>query len=147
MNLKKVVPILASIFIVLVVILSILARRSNTNGQTQEENLRPTMASASPTTSITQPPPDIDPTIAAIPAQNTGGNITVTLTTSEQVFSDLFFKVPLDMQTFMVDFDYADNKFSILILNDAGEDTYHKWRKDSYPALTDDQFVINDKRI
>lgn len=147
MNLKKVVLILTSIFIVLVVVLSILARRLNTNSQAQEKNVRPTIASISPTTSITQSPPDIDPTIAAIPAQNTGGNMAVTLTTSEQAFSDLFFKVPLDMQTFMVDFDYADNKFSILILNDAGEDAYHKWRKDTYPALTDEQFVINDKRI
>ena len=147
MNLKKVVLILASIFIVLAIALSFFARRSNTNNLAQEKNVKPTIASASPTTSITQPPPDIDPTIAAIPAQNTGGNMTVTLTTSEQAFGDLFFKVPLDMQTFMVDFDYADNKFSILILNDAGEDAYLKWRKDTYPALTDEQFVINDKRI
>jgi hypothetical protein len=47
----------------------------------------------------------------------------------------------------MVDFDYAENKFSVLILNDTGEEAYYKWRKDSYPALADDQFILIDKRI
>lgn len=95
----------------------------------------------------TATPPPIDPTIAAIPAQGTGGNMNVTLTTREQSHNELFFKIPLDMQNFIVDFDYAENKFSVLILNDAGEAAYHKWRKESYPLLTDDQFVLNDKRI
>jgi len=126
----------------LLIILLLISRQSNSKSTTI---IRIPTITISPNPSVTIP--QIDPTIAAIPSQETGGNMDVTLTTTEQAHNDLFFKVPLDMQNFIVDFDYADNKFSVLILNDAGEDAYNKWRKDSYPALSDDQFVINDKRI
>lgn len=131
---------------VLTIVLLATVLWSNTKRLTQEKNSKPTLA-ITPPALITQPPPDIDPTVAAIPTQETGGNMTVTLTSNEQSFGDLFFKVPLDMQTFIVDFDYAENKFSVLIFADAGEQAYYKWRKDSYPALTDDQFILIDKRI
>lgn len=141
MPFKKILAILIITLVVLLALLYTLMSRANIKNSTTGVSNPVTISPPTPTIFV------IDPTIAAIPAQETGGNMDVTLSTTEQAHNDLFFKVPLDMQNYIVDYDYAENKFSILILNDAGEQSYRKWRKDSYPALSDDQFVINDKRI
>lgn len=144
MNFKKIIVVLILIFIVLILSLSMLMSSSDSQVTTKPSQTSTQSLIVTPSTPL---PADIDPTVAAIPARETGGNMTVTLTTKEQAFSDLFFQVPIDMQTFMVDFDYAENKFSVLILNDTGEEAYYKWRKDFYPVLADDQFILIDKRI
>lgn len=90
---------------------------------------------------------DIDPTVAAIPSQQTGGELTVSLTTREQAFSDLSFKIPLDFTDFTVGFDYAEDKFIILIFSEQGMEKYAKWRKQEVPSMTDDQFMVTDKRM
>ena len=141
MDIKRILAILIITLAVLFAVLYVLMSRTNTKNTSTITSSPVTISPPTPTVF------EIDPTIAALPAQETGGNLKVSLTTSEQAHNDLFFKMPLDMQNFIVDYDYADDKFNVLILNDAGEDAYYKWRKDSYPALTDDQFVIYDKRI
>ncbi len=113
----------------------------------------PSPTVAEPTSVIVEPSPtwvplsDIDPTVAAIPTQQTGGEATVSLTTREQAFSDLAQKVPLDFTDFTVGFNYAEDKFSILIFSDSGMEKYAKWRKQEAPSLTDDLFIVTDQRM
>ena len=113
----------------------------------------PSPTVAMPTSVVVEPSPtwvplnDIDPTVAAIPIQQTGGEPAVSLTTKEQAFSDLSFKIPLDFTDFTVGFDYTEDKFSILIFSDNGMEKYSKWRKESVPSMTDDQFIVTDKRM
>lgn len=137
--------------IILVLVLYILSRIYMQ--RTTAKPAVPTASVAVPTSVIIEPSPtwvplsDIDPTVAAIPIQQTGGEAKISLTTREQAFSDLSFKIPLDFTDFTVGFDYAEDKFSILIFSDQGMEKYAKWRKDAVPSMTDDQFIVTDKRM
>lgn len=148
---KKVLVIMSIVMIILVLVLYILSRIYMQ--RTTVKPAVPTPSVAVPTSMIIEPSPtwvplsDIDPTVAAIPIQQTGGEVKISLTTREQAFSDLSFKIPLDFTDFTVGFDYAEDKFSILIFSDQGMEKYTKWRKDAVPSMTDDQFIVTDKRM
>lgn len=138
------------VMIILVLVLYILSRIYMQ--QKIVTTVVPSPTGAVPTSVPIEPSPtwvplnDIDPTVAAIPSQQTGGELTVSLTTREQAFSDLSFKIPLDFTDFTVGFDYAEDKFSILIFSEQGMEKYAKWRKQEVPSMTDDQFMVTDKR-
>lgn len=148
---KKVLVIMSIVMIILVLVLYILSRVYMQRYTTANTEPSPTIPM--PTSVVVEPSPtwiplsDIDPTVAAIPIQQTGGEPAVSLTSREQAFSDLSFKIPLDFTDFTVGFDYAEDKFTILIFSEQGIGKYAKWRKDAVPSMTDDQFIVIDKRM
>lgn len=57
---------------------------------------------------------------------------------------DLRSKAPLTLSTFVIDFDYAEDKFTIQ-LNDPKDQAlreFESWRNNNYPAVTTDQFIF-----
>lgn len=55
---------------------------------------------------------------------------------------DLRSKLPLNLSTFSIDFDYAEDKF-VVTLNDPKDQArteFENWRKANYPALVTSQF-------
>lgn len=148
---KKILIILSLVMIILIIVLYILSRIYMQ--QKSITTVAPSPTVVVPTSVVVEPSPtwiplsDIDPTVAAIPIQQTGGEPAVSLTSREQAFSDLSFKIPLDFTDFTVGFDYAEDKFTILIFSEQGIGKYAKWRKDAVPSMTDDQFIVIDKRM
>ena len=148
---KKIVIILSLVMIILIIVLYILSRTYMQRKIVTTVVPSPTVAV--PTSVVVEPSPtwvplsDVDPTVAAIPIQQTGGEPAVSLTTKEQAFSDLSFKIPLDFTDFTVGFDYAEDKFAVLIFSDSGMEKYSKWRKEEVPSMSDDQFMVTDKRM
>lgn len=148
---KKILVILSLVMIILIIVLYILSRIYMQRNIITTTSPSPTVAV--PTLIVVEPSPtwiplsDIDPAVAAIPIQQTGGEPTVSLTTREQAFSDLSFKIPLDFTDFTVGFDYTQDKFTILIFSEQGMQKYTKWRKEEVPSMTDDQFIVTDKRM
>lgn len=57
---------------------------------------------------------------------------------------DLRDKVPLDLSTFSIDFDYAEDKFVVVLDSpkDQSLKEFQDWRNTNYPAVTLDQFIL-----
>src|SRR3972149_6156128 len=57
---------------------------------------------------------------------------------------DLRGKVPLELSTFSVDFDYGEDKF-VVVLNTPKDQSlreFQNWRNTNYPSVTLDQFIL-----
>lgn len=57
---------------------------------------------------------------------------------------DLRQKIPLDLSTFAIDFDYSEDKF-VVTLKDLKEETkkeFESWRMANYPGLGVEQFLL-----
>ena len=57
---------------------------------------------------------------------------------------DLRQKVPLDLSTFTIDFDYGEDKFIITLKDpkDVAKKDFESWRINNYPGLDANQFLL-----
>ncbi|MBI5123060.1 hypothetical protein HZA75_04345 [Candidatus Roizmanbacteria bacterium] len=57
---------------------------------------------------------------------------------------DLRQKTPLDLSTFIIDFDYGEDKFVVTLKDpkDQAQREFENWRTVNYPGLGNDQFVL-----
>lgn len=58
---------------------------------------------------------------------------------------ELRYKTPLSFTTFSIDFDYAEDKFKVALLDpkDSALKEFEEWKKNSYPLIPMDQFIFN----
>ncbi|MBI5127420.1 hypothetical protein HZA76_03105 [Candidatus Roizmanbacteria bacterium] len=106
----------------------------------QEENNFPT-----PTTVETTQPQDngLMPTVEPVDftgvAEQEIPEETVNLSLQKQ---DLRGRIPLDLSTFSVDFDYGEDKFVVTLKDpkDQARSEFENWRSTNYPSLGNNQF-------
>lgn len=57
---------------------------------------------------------------------------------------DLRLKVPLNLSTFTIDFDYGEDKFTVALKEpkDQSQKEFESWRTTNYPGLEINQFII-----
>ncbi|PIX81976.1 MAG: hypothetical protein COZ34_00485 [Candidatus Pacebacteria bacterium CG_4_10_14_3_um_filter_34_15] len=57
---------------------------------------------------------------------------------------DLKLKVPLNLSTFSIDFDYSTDKFVVALLDpkDQAKKEFESWRTANYPSLGSEQFLL-----
>ena len=57
---------------------------------------------------------------------------------------DLRQKTPLDLSTFVIDFDYAEDKFTVTLKDpkDQAQKDFENWRTTNYPGLGAEQFLL-----
>ncbi len=137
-NIKVYLAISGVILVLFLIVTFIpLGKKSTTN---QEQNNFPT-----PTTVEINQSQDNEQTPTIEPVDFTGvaelevPQETVNLSLQKQ---DLRSKVPLDLSTFTVDFDYNEDKF-VVTLNDPKDQArseFENWRNTNYPSLGNNQF-------
>lgn len=57
---------------------------------------------------------------------------------------DLRQKTPLDLSTFIIDFDYGEDKFIVTLKDprDQAQKEFESWRTSNYPGLGTNQFLL-----
>ena len=57
---------------------------------------------------------------------------------------DLRQKTPLDLTTFVIDFDYGQDKFTVSFKDpkDQAQKEFESWRTANYPGLNNEQFLL-----
>ena len=57
---------------------------------------------------------------------------------------DLRQKTPLDLSTFIIDFDYGEDKFTVTLKDpkDVAKKDFESWRTQNYPLLGINQFLL-----
>lgn len=57
---------------------------------------------------------------------------------------DLRLKTPLSLSTFIIDFDYSEDKFNLTLKDpkDQSQKEFDSWRTTNYPLLGNDQFLL-----
>ena len=57
---------------------------------------------------------------------------------------DLRQKTPLDLSTFIIDFDYGEDKFTVTLKDpkDQARREFENWKTSNYPGLGNEQFMI-----
>lgn len=57
---------------------------------------------------------------------------------------DLRLKVPLSLSTFIIDFDYGEDKFTVALKDpkDQSQKEFEGWRGANYPSLNTEQFIL-----
>jgi hypothetical protein len=57
---------------------------------------------------------------------------------------DLRQKVPLNMSTFTIDFDYSQDRFIVTLKDpkEAAQKEFESWRNSNYPAIPAEQFIL-----
>lgn len=57
---------------------------------------------------------------------------------------DLQQKLPLDLSTFTIDFDYSEDKFIVTLKDprDQAQKEFENWRTGNYPGLSAEQFLL-----
>ena len=110
---------------------------------------------------VNQPPGETVPTptsIATAPIDEHGSTVaTVDFTgvaeeelpdnVAEQTSQkqDLRYRTPLTLSTFVIDFDYNQDKFTVALNEpkDQSRQEFNDWKNANYPAIPADQFIFN----
>ncbi len=91
--------------------------------------------------------PNISPTPISVPADFTGAaEEDLPAQELETAFQkkELREKTPLNLSTFVVDFDYGEDKFTVTLNDpkDLSQKEFESWRTNNYPRLSAEQFLL-----
>lgn len=131
--------ILLVIFLALIIVP--LGRRA-INQQQSEAFPTPTSVVGGPLT----PPADGHETI--VPADFTGAaeeELPKEVTDQINQKQDLRYRTPISLNTFIIDFDYAEDKFTVALSEPKNQSLqeFQDWKTANYPAIPQDQFIFN----
>lgn len=144
-NIKIYIGVSLILIVILILIIIIpFSKKSNTQQSSSTANYFPTPTSVATSGQLGNL---ISPTPISIPANFTGAldatlpPSIVNLSTQKQ---ELRSKVPLNLRTFSVDFDYSQDKFTVTLTDprDQAQANFDSWRVNNYSALGPDQFII-----
>lgn len=130
------------VLLILIIVIPFTKQKPVTSPQQPGSNL------PLPTTVETnQSPGTNNPTPATIKAAFTGAvdepipQQVINLATQKK---DLKSKVPLNLSTFSIDFDYSTDKFVVALLDpkDQAKKEFESWRTSNYPGLGSEQFLL-----
>jgi len=151
-NIKIYLAISGALIVLLVLILIIPFSSKKTSTQNNTTNsinqLFPTSVETNPSPSNNNQSPNTNnPTPIIVPADFTGvaeeelPKQVIDLAAQKK---DLSQKVPLDLSTFTIDFDYSEDKFVVTLKDpkDIARKEFESWRTANYPGLGTEQFLL-----
>ena len=136
------------VLLILIVVIPFAKQKPVTNLQQPDSNLPlPTSVETNPSVNNNQSPDTNNPTPVTIKAGFTGAidepipQNTIDLAAQKK---DLKLKVPLNLSTFSIDFDYSADKFVVALLDpkDQAKKEFESWRTANYPGLATEQFML-----
>ena len=129
------------VLLILIIVIPFTKQKPVTNLQQPINNLIPT------TVETNQSPGTNNPSPITIKAGFTGA---IDEPVPQQIIDlaaqkkDLQSKVPLNLSTFTIDFDYGEDKFIVSLKDprDTAQKEFESWRGANYPALGSEQFTF-----
>ncbi len=142
-NIKVYLGISFALIVLFILILIIPLSKKTTNN-----NLQPTISIIPTPTSVEINPLTINnPSPTSVPADFTGvaeEELPPQVLDTSLQKKDLRQKVPLDLSTFVIDFDYGEDKFIVTLKDpkDQARREFESWRGVNYTGLGSEQFLI-----
>ncbi len=142
-NIKVYLGISFALIVLFILILIIPLSKKTTNN-----NLQPTISIIPTPTSVEINPLTINnPSPTSVPADFTGvaeEELPPQVLDTSLQKKDLRQKVPLDLSTFVIDFDYGEDKFIVTLKDpkDQAQREFEGWRVANYPGLSIEQFLL-----
>ncbi len=147
-NVKVYLAISGALIVLLILIIIIPFSKkqpvSSPNPQQQATNLIPTSVETNPSASSGQAN---NPSPMIVKADFTGvveEELPPQVLDTSLQKKDLRQKVPLDLSTFSIDFDYGEDKFIVSLKDpkDQAKQEFETWRTNNYPGLGSEQFLL-----
>ena len=141
-NIKLYLGISFALIVLFILILVIPFSKKTTNN-----NLQPTTSVPFPTSIETDSTDSTNSTDSNVPADFTGvaeEELPAQVLDTSLQKKDLRLKTPLDLSTFIIDFDYSEDKFTITLKDpkDQAQREFESWRTANYPGLGAEQFLL-----
>lgn len=130
----------ALIFLLILIIIIPFSKKSPSS------SLTPTPNSIQPTSVKTDSAGSISP--STVPVSDFTGAvdepIPQTIIDRASQKKDLQSKVPLELSTFSIDFDYGEDKFIVTLKDpkDQAQKEFESWKNTNYPGLGNEQFLF-----